>query len=78
VPDEYGPSTYGDRIADVYDRWFSVPVDTDEAAAFLAGMAGTGPVLELGIGTGRIAVPLVERGVDVRRSINASAASTSC
>jgi SAM-dependent methyltransferase len=65
VPDEYGPGTYGDRIADVYDQWFSVPVDTDEAVAFLAGVAGSGPVLELGIGTGRIAVPLAERGIEV-------------
>jgi SAM-dependent methyltransferase len=65
VADEYGPSTYGDRIADVYDQWFSVPVDTDEAVAFLADLAGPGPVLELGIGTGRLALPLKQRGVEV-------------
>jgi SAM-dependent methyltransferase len=65
VSDDYGPSTYGDRIADVYDQWFSVPVDTDEAVAFLADLAGAGPVLELGIGTGRLAVPLKERGLEV-------------
>jgi SAM-dependent methyltransferase len=66
VPDEYRPSTYGDRIADVYDEWFSVPVDTDEAVAFLAGAAGAAPALELGIGTGRIALPLASRGVSVQ------------
>jgi SAM-dependent methyltransferase len=63
--EEYGPATYGDRIADVYDEWFTVPTDTDEAADFLAGLAGEGPALELGIGTGRIALPLAHRGVTV-------------
>jgi 16S rRNA A1518/A1519 N6-dimethyltransferase RsmA/KsgA/DIM1 with predicted DNA glycosylase/AP lyase activity len=63
--DEYGASTYGARIADVYDEWFGLPTDTDQAVEFLAGMAGHGPVLELGIGTGRIALPLVERGIEV-------------
>jgi hypothetical protein len=71
--DEYGPSTYGDRIADVYDGWPSVPTDTDEAVDFLAGLAGEGPALELGIGTGRIALPLAGRGVDVH-GIDASEA----
>ncbi|MFN2589950.1 MAG: class I SAM-dependent methyltransferase [Actinomycetota bacterium] len=65
MPEDYGPSTYGDRIADVYDQWFSVPVDTDDAVAFLADQAGSGPALELGIGTGRLAIPLKERGVEI-------------
>jgi SAM-dependent methyltransferase len=63
--DEYGPATYGDHIADVYDEWFTVPTDSEEAAAFLAELAGRGPALELGIGTGRIALPLARRGVSV-------------
>jgi SAM-dependent methyltransferase len=63
--DDYGSATYGDRIADVYDQWEGVPADSEEAAGFLAGLAGDGPVLELGIGTGRIAVPLAERGLKV-------------
>lgn len=39
----------------------------DEAAAvaFLEQLAGPGPALELGIGTGRIALPLTARGVQV-------------
>jgi len=39
----------------------------DEAAAvaFLAQLAGPGPALELGIGTGRIALPLAARGIRV-------------
>jgi hypothetical protein len=66
VPDSgYGPSTYGDRIAEVYDRWPSVPQDAAQAVEFLAGLAGNGPALELGIGTGRVALPLTQRGVQV-------------
>ena len=32
---------------------------------FLAGLAGRGAALELGVGTGRIALPLARRGVRV-------------
>jgi SAM-dependent methyltransferase len=65
MPDEYGPSTYGDRVAHVYDDWFALREDVDEAATFLADLAGDGPALELAIGTGRIALPLAARGVPV-------------
>lgn len=73
----YGPSTYGDRIADVYDSDFGrneeeVPATVDLLAE-LAAAAGPGPVLELGIGTGRIALPLRARGLDVH-GIDASEA----
>jgi SAM-dependent methyltransferase len=44
----------------------SVPLDTEAAVAFLAELAASGPVLELAIGTGRIALPLAQRGIDVR------------
>jgi SAM-dependent methyltransferase len=66
MPD-YGPSTYGDRIASVYDAWVDpiVGANTEPAVAFLAELAGGGPALELGIGTGRVALPLAERGVSV-------------
>ncbi|HZD69141.1 MAG TPA: class I SAM-dependent methyltransferase [Actinomycetes bacterium] len=63
--EEYGSATYGDRIAEVYDDWSGVPADSEEAAAFLAERAADGPVLELGIGTGRIALPLAARGLEV-------------
>jgi SAM-dependent methyltransferase len=69
----YDASTYGERIADVYDDWPTVPRNTDRAVEFLAGLAGPGPILELGIGTGRLALPLVERGFAVS-GIDASAA----
>ena len=41
------------------------PAVVDAAVSFLAGLAGSGAALELGIGTGRIAVPLSKRGVRV-------------
>ena len=71
---EYGPSTYGDRVADVYDRMPQVRGrDTERAVATLAELAGRGPVLELGIGTGRLALPLAARGLAVH-GIDASEA----
>lgn len=60
---EYIPSTYGDRIADVYDWLY--PAYEPAAIDFLQELAGPGPVLELGIGTGRIALPLAARGIRV-------------
>lgn len=69
----YDPSTYGDRIAAIYDEMHEGKLDTEGAVSFLADVAGKGPVLELGIGTGRVAVPLVERGLEVH-GIDASEA----
>ena len=68
----YDPATYGDRMAGIYDDWFGTPGDAD-AAAFLAKLAGSGPALELGIGTGRIAIPLSRKGVEIH-GIDASKA----
>ena len=68
----YGPETYGDRIADVYDALYS-GLNTEAAVDCLASLAGEGPVLELAIGTGRLALPLAERGLDVH-GIDASEA----
>src|SRR6266700_6882402 len=62
----YEASTYGERIASVYDVLYPPGPDVDEAVELLAGLAGTGRVLELGIGTGRVAVPLAARGVDIQ------------
>jgi ubiquinone/menaquinone biosynthesis C-methylase UbiE len=87
----YGPATYGDRIADVYDAFYEETLDTDRAVEALAELASGGPVLELAIGTGRLALPLVEHGLEVHGidatccwtprgtapSSNASTASTS-
>lgn len=61
----YGIATFGDRLADIYDEWSGLLPDTEAAAEFLAGLAGPGRALELGIGTGRVALPLAERDIDV-------------
>jgi SAM-dependent methyltransferase len=61
----YGPETYGDRIADVYDAFHDLGDETPAAVETLASLAGSGPVLELAIGTGRLALPLAERGLEV-------------
>ena len=54
---------YNQRCADVYDQWFAY---FDEAAVdVLEGLAGGGRALELGIGTGVVALPLAARGVEV-------------
>lgn len=51
---------YDETSADMYQ-----PDVLDPAVDFLAGLAGDGAALEFGIGTGRIALPLSERGVRV-------------
>jgi SAM-dependent methyltransferase len=65
VVTDYDAATYGERMAEVYDEWFAVPPDTEETVEFLSDLAGPGPVLELGIGTGRVALPLAQRGHEV-------------
>lgn len=61
---EYAPSTYGERWASIYDDRHG-HLDPTPEVEFLAGLAGAGPVLEFGIGTGRIALPLAARGIGV-------------
>jgi SAM-dependent methyltransferase len=51
---------YDDVVDDMLDR-----AGIDIAVDFLAELAGSGRALELGIGTGRVAVPLARRGVPV-------------
>ncbi|MCP3801914.1 class I SAM-dependent methyltransferase [Allokutzneria sp. A3M-2-11 16] len=61
-------ATYGEKIADEYDEWpgdAGPPPDADRAALFLAGLAAGRPALELGIGTGRVGLPLAALGVEV-------------
>jgi SAM-dependent methyltransferase len=70
---DYGPATYGDRIAEVYDDLYAGLADVGSIADLLADLARGGPALELGIGTGRVALPLAARGVEVH-GIDASEA----
>ena len=69
---EYKASTYGDRIAGVYDEFYR-PANVPERVDFLAELAAGGRALELGIGTGTYALPLAARGVEVH-GIDASEA----
>lgn len=69
--DNYNTESYGERIAGVYDEWY--PQIEPGMIEVLKELAGGGPALELGIGTGRIALPLLEAGIPVH-GIDASPA----
>ena len=59
----YSDETYGEHVAGVYDEWYA---DYDKHAIdTLAELARGGRALELGIGTGRIALPLSAKGIEV-------------
>ncbi|WP_405536690.1 class I SAM-dependent methyltransferase [Streptomyces sp. NBC_00075] len=66
--DDHEDGYFGASVAAKYDdpadNMFT-PATVESTADFLAGLAGEGRALELGIGTGRIAVPLARRGVEV-------------
>ncbi|MXX19679.1 MAG: class I SAM-dependent methyltransferase [Dehalococcoidia bacterium] len=66
--DNPNAATYGDRFAGIYDEvhaHLSTPEVVAPMVDVLAELAGGGRVLELGIGTGRIAAPLARRSVEV-------------
>ena len=58
---------FGERVAATYDGTSGVfgPGTVEATAGVLAELAGGGRALELAIGTGRIALPLTRRGVEV-------------
>jgi SAM-dependent methyltransferase len=59
---------FGERVAERYDESAAgmfEPAVVDPVVDVLADLAGHGAALELGIGTGRIALPLAQRGVRV-------------
>lgn len=59
---------FGPHVAERFDERYAYQADpavVEPVVDFLAGLAGDGKVLELGIGTGRIALPLARRGVPV-------------
>jgi SAM-dependent methyltransferase len=59
---------FGERVAAGYDESAAEmfePAVVGPVVEFLAGLAGQGAALELGIGTGRIALPLAQRGIRV-------------
>ncbi len=59
------PVSYGVQLADDYDAIYGGAFDTEGAVDRLVDLAAGGRVLEFGVGTGRIAIPLAERGLDV-------------
>jgi SAM-dependent methyltransferase len=64
VPEDH----FGPRVAERFDERYGYQADpavVEPMVDFLAELAGDGRALELGIGTGRIALPLVRRGVPV-------------
>jgi SAM-dependent methyltransferase len=80
----YDETTYGDAFADVYDDWYTGISDVPTTIGTLADLAVGGRtrdaaarVLELGVGTGRLAVPLATEhpgvitvvGVDASRAM---------
>lgn len=72
MPEDY----FGEHVAERYDESSAdmfEPAVVDPVVDFLADLTGQGAALELGIGTGRIALPLTQRGVRVH-GIDLSAA----
>jgi SAM-dependent methyltransferase len=65
--EQHDDGWFGEDVASRYDEdeEISAPEAVDPVVDLLAELAGPGPVLELGIGTGRIALPLSQRGVEV-------------
>ena len=61
----YVSTTYGERIADIYDDRTLAPANVDEVVETLAALSTDGRALELGVGTGRVAIPLAGKGIDV-------------
>jgi SAM-dependent methyltransferase len=62
---DYDFESYGATFASVYDSWYEERMNPEMTVSFLASMASGGLVLELGIGTGRVALALADRGIMV-------------
>jgi len=65
---EYGTRTFGELNAERYDTMYEqiMAKETRDSVEALAELAGGGKVLELAIGTGRVALPLAARGLEVQ------------
>jgi SAM-dependent methyltransferase len=62
----YDRRSYGDAFADVYDDWYADVTDVEATVARMVELAGPGGrLLELGVGTGRLAVPMARTGLAV-------------
>ncbi|MEW6861084.1 class I SAM-dependent methyltransferase [Trueperella pyogenes] len=56
---------YGQEWSQLWQRYFSERPTTQASADFLASLIPHGRALEIGVGSGRVAIPLSERGVKV-------------
>src|SRR5260221_9598313 len=64
MPTDY----FGEGVAEHFDRRYAhleARAVVDPMVEFIPGFANSGAALELGVGTGRIALPLAARGVRV-------------
>jgi len=62
----YDQRSYGDGFADVYDDWYADVTDVDATVDRVHSLAGpNGRVVELGVGTGRLALPMAAAGLRV-------------
>lgn len=66
-------TSYGTQVGETYDRLYGAVMDTEIEVRRLVSLADEGPVLELGVGTGRLAIPLAESGLHVH-GVDSSAA----
>lgn len=66
TPTTAGAAAYGESMADVYDHIFPQSPDAEATAEFVVKLLkGPGSVLEMAVGTGRLALPMARRGLEV-------------
>lgn len=59
-------AAYGEAMVGVYDQIFPQTPDAEATAELVASLTGgSGSVLEMAVGTGRLALPIARRGLEV-------------
>lgn len=60
---EWDPSAYGRHFADIYDEWYPDRGEAEQVVRLLRTLSPPpGVILEWGVGTGRLAIPLAREG----------------
>lgn len=59
---EYSHNQYGDVFADIYDDWYHDLDNITDVVDFVLQLVESSAVLELGVGTGRLAIPIAQAG----------------